>query len=572
MKVISEASIKTLAGDASYERGLAYYNNGKVFDFQIKDQHVAAMVEGSMPYRVELHHTAKIFEGSCSCPASDHFDFCKHCVAVALQYYYSTQTNQEFSEQKDVDSVEHYLGTLTKPRLVDELYHFIRNDSESYELWKLQAELVTGQLGAKDVRKHITKALPFKSSGLWRYSEVASYFSSAEKRLRSLAPAFEKLSSTEVIKLIVYAYERLEKTLHTIDDSGGYRFDVMALLKSYLQKAFKDSGLDANAKVKLITGFYTNSKYTYELLRDDADLDSLLNSKERTGLTKALHDFWKKEPSPNAEDLYRDLAFNRVESALLALAKDKGDTELELELLAKSAVSVSRCLDLVKRCIELKLIDQAESWQRYASQFENLRLSDISAIEHSQIQLWLAKGELGQAIKAQWAYFEEEESLEALNDVLATAKQLDERSQWLSKGIGHLQTLIPTKQTNQRDVDRCETLVAIYLNERQIDRAIDIAHKKKLSPATLMGVVNQSPVLGRKQSQIAERAINYLVDLGSQQTYERAMGFINKLSQKKASPTHQFKQLINALYQRPDNKRKINFIKLFKADFENLLD
>jgi len=567
MKLISEAVINTLAGEAAYQRGLNYYNEGKVTKLAINGATITARVLGTMPYEVQLHHTAKIFEGSCNCPASDHFDFCKHCAATALAYYYQTQTNQEYNPQQNIDSVEHYLSTLTKPDLSRELYSIIKRDKGTYELWKLRAELATGQLGAKELRKHITKALPFKSSGLWRYSEVANYFANAEQRLRALTPAFESISAKEVIKLAVYAYERLEKTLNTIDDSGGYRFEVMGLLKKWLQKSFSSSELDGKARLKLHTSFFTNEKFSYELLRDDAELFELLSNNEQKNLQEALLTEWKKLPPPQADQLYRDTPYNRIESMLLSLAQQASDTKLELELLAKSAVNANRCLELVKRCLEVGKIDEAEKWQAYTSQLEGLRLNDIAAIEHSQIQIWLAKEDYEQAINAQWLYFEEETSLAAFKDVLATGDALEQRSSWFNKGIEFLSKQIPQQDASPRQLERCETLVAIYLHENLIEQAVNVAHQYKLSPGTLMAVVNESPTLAAKQAKIALRATNYLIDLGSQQTYERAIGFLRKLAAKTPNPANQFAQLIHSVYQRPENKRKINFMKLFKAEF-----
>ena len=88
MKSLSESVIKTLAGEAAYTRGLEYYNQGRVEQLNINNTHIQAVVSGENQYSVTLNHTAKIFDGSCDCPASDNFDFSKHCAAVSLAYYY----------------------------------------------------------------------------------------------------------------------------------------------------------------------------------------------------------------------------------------------------------------------------------------------------------------------------------------------------------------------------------------------------------------------------------------------------------------------------------------------------
>ena len=144
MKALSEATFKQLAGDQAFARGLKLYNQGRVGELGIKASEIIATVAGQTDYQVKLHHTVKQFEGSCDCPASDRFDFCKHCVAVALAYYYQTQTNQEIAEEPTDDKISAYLKTLTKPDLVKELAVLIERDAELKDHWVLKAELAGG--------------------------------------------------------------------------------------------------------------------------------------------------------------------------------------------------------------------------------------------------------------------------------------------------------------------------------------------------------------------------------------------------------------------------------------------
>lgn len=571
MKVLSEAVIKTLSGAAVYKRGLDYYNAGKVSGLVINNDLIKAQVIGNQTYQVELRHTAKIFEGVCNCPASDNFDFCKHCVATSLSYYYQTQSNQEVDDGPAADILAHHLSTLTKPQLADELYAVIKQDKQLHELWQLRAELATKRLEAKDVRKQITRALPFRPSGIWRFNEVADYFSRSEQRIRALCSAIHRLPAEQAFKLLLYAYERLEKTLETIDDSGGYRYSLLEILEKEIKRCFKSAELDSQQRINFCAALFTNEKYTYELVRHQAKLNDLLNEQEQQGLVKVLSDYWNALPPPDKDDFFKDTPFIRIEEFLITNAQLKQDAAEEIELLTKGAVTVARCLELIDRCLELNDIVEANKWLAYASQLEGLRVTDISAIEHAQVKIWLAEGDYDSASKAQWAVFLEDESLSSIRELVSNTVDTKTRNHWLEKCIAYLQGRLSEQAPTPRDLERCETLVALFLQENRQQDATDLAIRFKLKAGTLMAIVKNGPSLGTNELKLAERACNYLIAFGSHETNTRAIAFLSLLKKRFAKQQNAFKILINKIYQRPENKRKINFTKELKLEFGDLI-
>ena len=81
---ISNDLLIRLAGKPAFNRGMDYYTGGHVLGFKQKGNMNTADVEGTEIYRVTLKWTSRQLDGTCDCPASDGFDFCKHCVAVTL--------------------------------------------------------------------------------------------------------------------------------------------------------------------------------------------------------------------------------------------------------------------------------------------------------------------------------------------------------------------------------------------------------------------------------------------------------------------------------------------------------
>ena len=162
MKVLSESLIKQLSGEQAFTRGLKLFNQGRVGELELSNHEIKAQVDGKVSYNVTLHHTAQVFEGSCDCPASDRFDFCKHCVAASLAYYYQTQSNQEIAETSGNNRIAAYLNTLTKQDLTAALAELIQSNDELIDHWSLKAELASGQLPPAFVRKRITKSIRCK--------------------------------------------------------------------------------------------------------------------------------------------------------------------------------------------------------------------------------------------------------------------------------------------------------------------------------------------------------------------------------------------------------------------------
>lgn len=569
MKSLSESVIKTLAGEAAYTRGLEYYNQGRVEQLNINDTHIQAVVSGEKQYSVTLNHTAKMFDGSCDCPASDNFDFCKHCAAVSLAYYYQTQTNLEMADAGESDAIPLYLNTFTKPQLIDELQSMIEGDQSVHDHWLLRAEIAGGNLSNKDLRKRITQAIPYKPSGLWRPQEIANYFSEAQLALKVLEKAILSLSAHSAMKLVVYAIERIEKTLETIDDRAGHRSDLQNLLKRWFHVTLGSHEWQSKERAPLISGLILEQKHSYDILNLPNGVIDLISNKESEDILDAVSKAWGEMPPPSKELLDQANLYARLESMLLEDALLLNNKTRELEILAKGAIDTDRCLKLVRKCINYQRLDEAAKWLEYAAQVQTLRSYDVTAIETHQIDLWLAQGDFDNALAAQWARFEESEEPSDLKDVYQTAERIHQERVYLQQGIRYLESKIESPKDTPRNRQRVENLIAIYLIHNIVDHAIALAGQHKPHPSTLMAVANAAPRHSRKTCVLAERAVNQLVYLNSNETHDRANWFLQKLyANAQTQDKELIKDLILRIYNKPDNKRKSGFVKQLKANFE----
>ncbi|MBF8223323.1 SWIM zinc finger family protein [Halomonas sp. 328] len=151
--LFSDRQLIMLAGEAAFGRGMAYYREGMVVDWNRKGTTITADVEGSQRYRVVLKLSKRGLDGGCDCPASEGIDFCKHCVATALAYRAEQGEQIDPDEGGESDRVRTYLEQLDKASLVEALVDLIEEDPVLHHQWSLRADAVLGVLDHKALKK-----------------------------------------------------------------------------------------------------------------------------------------------------------------------------------------------------------------------------------------------------------------------------------------------------------------------------------------------------------------------------------------------------------------------------------
>src|SRR5512144_3238185 len=94
---LSKTTLRQQAGEAAFQKGLAYYQQGAVVSLVKRGDHVQAAVEGSAytPYRVRIDlDVGGITSAECTCPY-DRGGWCKHIVATLLACLEHPETVQE---------------------------------------------------------------------------------------------------------------------------------------------------------------------------------------------------------------------------------------------------------------------------------------------------------------------------------------------------------------------------------------------------------------------------------------------------------------------------------------------
>jgi uncharacterized Zn finger protein len=113
-----------LAGPRAFVRGEAYFTEGRVRSLHEDGSILAGVVEGSEPYRVEVHRGGggrSQLIAACTCPHGADGLFCKHAVAVAL-------AGLEEREETDEGGLRGWLERQRHGSLVDLLVEAAQAD------------------------------------------------------------------------------------------------------------------------------------------------------------------------------------------------------------------------------------------------------------------------------------------------------------------------------------------------------------------------------------------------------------------------------------------------------------
>lgn len=133
-----------------------------------------------------------------------------------------------------------FLQQQTPEQVATWLVQTISADTGLQKQWKIKLLLASGN--ASDYKKMLTQALPKKdllvTPNLWR--KVGLYFADAESLFELAFAQLDdnSLSDEQQFTWLLQAFERLNTVLQGIDDSGGYRLELVEQLTARLVECF----------------------------------------------------------------------------------------------------------------------------------------------------------------------------------------------------------------------------------------------------------------------------------------------------------------------------------------------
>lgn len=566
MQEISDELPIKLSGSVTYKRGLAYYQQGRVGELRLKGKNIIAQVEGNEIYQVTLKHTSKLFEGSCDCPTSEGFDFCKHCVATALVYRDQLEQDKQFKGSSAKDRLPTYLMTLDKQQLATMLLEQLRNDRDALAQLAIKADMAAGKLNDKAIKKQITAATPLNKH-LHRYPQVRSYFARLDTVLSSLDAVMVDLPANKALALTDYAIARVDRALDTIDDSGGFRFDALERLAGWHDRALSAAALSAtDLAAYLFSLFMQPESEFYPSIPEE--YEDMLGEEGMRAFMAKLRVAWDALPPLQEKDWAAQGDYLHLLYPLKYEAISRNDSEAVIALYAKIACDFGDFLQLSELCLEHNMFDQALWWRKRAETAKNKPYSATDALDNNQIALWLYRKDYAPVVELLWQRFATWPSIEHYTEIIAIKGQKDDKKT-RSKAI-ELAKQGASNQNKLYGQQKADNTVAeLHLHFQEFEQALNLAETSKLPPNLLVKIASANSQQIERVLPLLYRASRAFIELSNNDGYRRgidALKLAEKIAGKQYAP--QVTQFLNGLLI--EFKRKRNFCQWLREAFKNL--
>lgn len=395
-----------LAGQGAYERGVAYYEEGRVASLSIAGERITARVDGTEAYDVRLRRTPLGLDGACTCPASEGFDFCKHCVAVALAVEARDAVMQSTDADSPEDRIRAYLSGLSSDALIDIVLGALDGSPDLEDRLLMQADVATGALDAKRLKKMITAAIPLRD--LWDYRQVAQYFERAEACMTGIESIAPLLAPVDLLAAVRHAFSRLDKALERVDDSGGRRWGLQYALHALHRDALTRVGWAANDLATYLLDLHLNDPWdTFsdvldeygDVLGDDGRAAYFAHVRSRLD---ALPDL------PFGASFDESYPYIRLTGILADEARAAGDHYALIKLARRTCTSARDRYGIAELYLEQGSLDRALEW---------LDKGDAAADEKSRdhglrVSVHRAREDWAQAADAQFERFKRSPGLD----------------------------------------------------------------------------------------------------------------------------------------------------------------
>lgn len=452
--------IGDLAGPAVYERGVGYWEDGRVQSVVEEEGRLRATVRGSMPYAVELWFEGDELLWSCSCPAAENGSFCKHCTAVALTLLYADiwpddvdaskrdrDSGGTHSTDDDSELLEGFVRRLDPERLTDIVLSQLAGD------WRLREQLLLEARSERGLgpdmaqwRERIDSA--FATGGLDRwgyphYRDPADWADSVNEVIDALDDLAAAGHHQTAAELASHAYIRADVAMGEVDDSDGRVTSVTERLAHLHLQACEDGSPDPAALAQRLAKLELSCELDH-FIRSAATYAHVLGPAGLAAFHEIVEPKWLKiDPSPEGDPRQRDYRRDGIEfqlrQAMIGWALATGDPDALVEAHRSERIAPHATLEIARAYEAAGRHDEAVEWAR----------TGLSGYGHGSwhsddLRDFLARklrerGEDGPAIDLYWNAFTASPSQQACRTLLAQDRR-PSAPDWLERCLTHLRS------------------------------------------------------------------------------------------------------------------------------------
>ncbi len=512
--------LRTLAGEGAFERGRRLFESECVVHLEAGARKTVATVRDGELWNVTVRRTRRVFEGSCNCADSDGFDFCAHCVAVALAAQRREQELAELSNKGGDERVSAFLSQQSATQLVEWLLQAAEHDETLKADLALRADLAAGDVSLRKLKSQITKAMPLRD--VWKYAQVRRYFAGATAAVDRILSIAGDIPAKDLLALAEHGLDRYCRILERVDDSGGFReglrFSLLDLYKRALGR--QDWPVEDVAR-HLLRRILNDPLDLFGASSVDAFADALTDDGVEA-FYRLAQQLWDTLPALTQGASFDErLPYLHVQSLLQRRAEGEDDVPAQIALLAKTCTDTSDCLKLARLHLQSgdienasRMLDQAEAWNRFPRSGPQ--------IQSVRVDLLCAQQAWAEAARLQMSLVSEEPSLAGAERLLDIASQADIRRTTRAELESVLKARTERGNPWQRGT-AAWVLANVYRHEGDLDNAFTLLVDIVNSEEQLIDAIEWFDAEPQKATELAERAAELLISHKQRSYYKRAV-------------------------------------------------
>lgn len=490
-KAISEASIRRLAGDRFYQRGVDYLEHGRVSFLEESGNSIRSIVDGTERYSVLLTADGEALDSYCSCPVGIGGAFCKHCVATALAWLHGPVAGGSggFVPRKEkkgsIAGEVAYDDMLDALRAEDkeELIRLLLDWSKSDEALRRRLTLLAaGRKGGgvliAQVKKDLERAIRIHS--FVDYDGMPGYAARVEAVLDDVESLLKGGQAGGMIELCESGVRRLVAAIEKSDDSDGSMGGLMERLQGLHLRACEEARPEPEALAARLFSLEWKAEYG-EWSRSAEKYAEVLGAKGLAVFRKLAEAEWVKVPVRTEKQSYSESGDHyRMTSIMESLARQSGDTEQLVAVLERDLSSAHQYLRIASVYREASKEDKALMWAERGveatSDYDGAALRLFVAEEYQRHERH------ADALRILWVEFRNAPGLSTYKLLRRFAVKAEEWDEWRARALAHIRRTIAGRLGEAREkgamVQRWRDrkldhslLVEIFLDERKMEDA-----------------------------------------------------------------------------------------------------
>jgi uncharacterized Zn finger protein len=539
-------------------RGVAYQREGRV---EIDEHHgdgVTAVVRGSMPYRVELRRNPGP-SWSCTCPVGEDGEFCKHCVAVALEIAGAEREPKRRRAKGDSEpDLPRYLSGLDPVELVELLAEQVESDWRLRE--RLSARAIASGGGSLDVRawkKRIDAA--FGGGEFVPYAEAGGWAEEVCEVIDALDDLVDADHAAAVVALAEHAHRRADAAVQYVDDSDGWLTDISGRLGELHLRACRQARPDP---VEL-AGRLAELELTSELdtfHRAAATYADVLGAEGLAAYRRGVEPKWRA--TKRHKDPYSQGAFAARE-AMIGVAQASGDPDDLIAIRGDDMRTPDDYLEIARELSAAGRQAEALDWARRGlAAFADRHWQTPPLREFLAGQLRAAGDDAG-AETLWWEAFERHPSLDGYRKLLAESADGEARREQaidLLRQHLHVGEPEPRGRNPLVELSPATTLVEILLYEGRVEDAWTAASTYGCDDRTRMTLARAREATHPLDAiPIYERAVAANIDTKKDGGYRAAVDLLARIRTlaTKAGEPERFTTLLATITAEHARKRNL---------------